>query len=58
MNAVVEKTDDIEIRLFLEALYRKYHYDFRDYSMASIKRRLRQAKERFNCGSYSLLQDR
>ena len=54
----MSKTDDIEIRLLLEALYRKYHYDFRGYSMASIKRRLLQAKEHFHCKSISLLQDR
>ena len=36
------KTEDIEIRLLLEALYCGYHYDFRNYSMASLKRRLRR----------------
>lgn len=52
-----EKTDDIELKLFLEALFQKYHYDFRGYSMASVKRRLKQAKEHFDCRSYSQLQD-
>lgn len=52
-----EHTDDIELRLFLDALYQKYNYDFRYYAMASIKRRLKQARERFNCRSYSALQD-
>lgn len=52
------KTEDIELRLLLEAIYRKYHYDFRGYSMASIKRRLSQALERFDCRSYSILQDK
>ena len=51
-------TDDIELRLLLEAIYRKYHYDFRGYAAASIKRRLAQAKEHFNCRSYTALQDR
>ncbi len=55
---VPEKTDDIEIRLLLEAIFRKYHYDFRGYSMASVKRRLSKALEHFNCSSYSMLQDR
>src|SRR5690606_33894837 len=32
-------------------------YDFRYYAMASIKRRMKQAKERFSCHSYSALQD-
>lgn len=53
-----DKVEDIEIKLFLEAVYLKYHYDFRHYSMASIKRRLKQAKEYFRCESYSILQDR
>ncbi|MCC2671504.1 MAG: chemotaxis protein CheR [Armatimonadetes bacterium] len=52
------KTEDIELRLLLEAIHRQYHYDFRGYSMASIKRRLLQAKERFGCASFSILQDR
>lgn len=52
------KTEDIEIRLFLEAIYQKYHYDFRGYSMASVKRRLTEAKIRFGCRSVSLLQDK
>jgi chemotaxis protein methyltransferase CheR len=52
-----DKTDEIELKLFLEALYMKYHYDFRSYSMASLKRRLKLAKEKFSCTSYSQLQD-
>lgn len=53
-----DKTNDLELRLLLEALFQKYHYDFRGYSMASIKRRLSQAKDHFECRSFSLLQDR
>ena len=55
---MVEKLDDIEIRLLLDAIFRKYHYDFRGYAMASIKRRLKQAREFFNCATFSILQDR
>jgi len=50
-------TDDLEIRLLLEAIYQKYHYDFRGYAMASIKRRLFQARDRFGARSFSMLQD-
>ena len=32
----------IEIELLLEAIYRRYGYDFRDYAPASLKRRLWQ----------------
>jgi chemotaxis protein methyltransferase CheR len=54
---VSEKTEDIEIRLLLEALYQKYHYDFRDYALASVKRRLRQAREQMGFRSVSALQE-
>ena len=53
-----EKIEDIEIRLLLEALYRRYHYDFRSYAQASIKRRLRQARDRMGLSTYSALQDK
>lgn len=52
------KADEIELPLLLEAIFRKYHYDFRGYSQASLKRRLKQARERFDCGTLSQLQDR
>jgi len=52
-----EPLDDLEIALFLEGLYRRYHYDFRSYSMASLKRRIKQARERFKCKSISGLQE-
>ena len=52
-----EKTEDIEIRLLLEALYQRYHYDFRNYALASIKRRLRQACEQLGVPTLSALQD-
>ncbi|MES1244825.1 MAG: CheR family methyltransferase [Acidobacteriota bacterium] len=53
-----ERSDDIELRLLLDAIFRKYHYDFRGYSMASIKRRLGQARQRLGCRTFSQLQDR
>jgi chemotaxis protein methyltransferase CheR len=54
---VSEKIEDIEIRLLLEALFQKYHYDFRSYAMASIKRRLRQGLEQMGFRSFSAMQD-
>ena len=54
----VNHTDDIELKLLLEALFHTYHYDFRGYSMASIKRRMALAKERFHCENFSQLQDK
>lgn len=52
-----QKTEDIEIRLLLEALYSRYHYDFRSYAMASIKRRLKQAREQLGFETFSALQE-
>jgi len=57
-RAVTSSTFDIELPLLLEALYRKYHYDFRGYALASLKRRLGQALRRFECRTLSQLQDR
>jgi chemotaxis protein methyltransferase CheR len=57
-QAVTSSTFDIELPLLLEALYRKYHYDFRGYALASLKRRLTQAMDRFSCDTLSQLQDR
>jgi chemotaxis protein methyltransferase CheR len=54
----MDSTEEIELQLLLEAIYQKYHYDFRGYSMASLKRRLRQACDRFHCKTISQLQDR
>jgi chemotaxis protein methyltransferase CheR len=50
--------EDIEIRLLLEAIYLRFHYDFRRYSMASVRRRLVQARARLGCDTISGLQDR
>ena len=49
---------DIETQLLLDAVYLKYHYDFRGYAMASLKRRLQRAMEHFGCRSISALQER
>jgi chemotaxis protein methyltransferase CheR len=35
------KNEDIELELLLEAIYMKYGYDFRNYSRAHIRRRIR-----------------
>jgi len=49
---------DIEVKLLLEAIFQKYHCDFRGYAMSSMRRRLRQAMDRFGAASLSVLQDR
>ena len=58
MSAVVrDGVEDLEIGLLLEALFRRYHYDFRSYARASIKRRLVQARDQLGFSSISALQD-
>ncbi|SDM28956.1 MCP methyltransferase, CheR-type [Oryzisolibacter propanilivorax] len=50
------RTQEIEQQLLIEAIYRRYHYDFRGYAQASLRRRLQTALTRFNCASLSQLQ--
>jgi chemotaxis protein methyltransferase CheR len=52
-----EKVEDIEIQLLLEVLYQRYHYDFRGYARASIKRRLKQARDQMGFRNFSMLQE-
>lgn len=49
---------DIELTLLLEAIYQRYHHDFRGYSHASLRRRLRAALAHFNSPTLSALQAR
>ncbi len=49
---------DLELKLLLEAVYQRYHYDFRDYALASLRRRMRHAMARFDCDSLGALQHR
>ncbi len=58
MKSAAAETEDIELHLLMEAIFQKYHYDFRDYSPASLKRRLLQARDRFGCTTFSALQER
>lgn len=56
--ATAAESIDIELRLLVEALYLKYHCDFRDYALSSLKRRLTSAMAHFHCETLSQLQDR
>lgn len=49
---------DIELRLLTEAIYLRYSQDFRDYSMASLKRRLLHAREQMDFATLSAMQER
>jgi chemotaxis protein methyltransferase CheR len=54
---VTASLEDLEIGLLLEALYQRYHYDFRPYARASIKRRLVQARSQLGFASFSAMQE-
>ena len=47
---------DLEIELLVEAIFRKYSYDFRQYARASLRRRVVDALAKLNVASVSVLQ--
>ena len=49
---------DIEVKLFIEAVFMKYKYDFRQYGLASIKRRLSSALIAHDIKTVSALQEK
>jgi len=49
---------EIELQLLLDAIYLKYHYDFRSYAQASLKRRLKLAMTQLGCRTLSQVQDK
>jgi chemotaxis protein methyltransferase CheR len=49
---------EIELALLLDAIFQKYHYDFRSYSEASLRRRLNAAQNQLGYESLSGLQHR
>jgi len=48
----------IELDLLLDAIHRRYHYDFRGYSRSSLRRRAELARQTFECATLSELQAR
>lgn len=44
--------------LLLEAIYKRFHYDFRSYSMASLKRRVSAALVAMRCETVTALQEK
>ena len=53
-----EQLEDIELALLLEGLYRYYGFDFRDYSPASLKRRVLERMRAEKIETVSAYQDR
>ena len=49
---------EIELPLLLEAIYLRYHHDFRKYAAAPLRERLEKALEHFGLATLSGLQER
>lgn len=53
-----ETVEALELDLLLEAVFRQYGYDFRDYARTSIRRRIAAIMHRDGLATISALQDR
>jgi chemotaxis protein methyltransferase CheR len=58
VRARTDNGTDIELHLLIDAIYHKYHYDFRHYAAASLKRRVTAGMSHLRCETLSQLQDR
>lgn len=47
------ETEDLETEVLLEAVYRRYGYDFRNYSRVLLKRRMHYFLEKTEYGNLS-----
>ncbi len=54
----MEQLEDIEIQLLLEGLYRYYGFDFRNYALASLKRRILNMVQAEGLSTVSGLQEK
>jgi chemotaxis protein methyltransferase CheR len=54
----LDDVEQLELELLLEAVYRRYGFDFRQYAPASLKRRLRRRQDAEGAQTLSQLQDR
>ncbi|CAG9183540.1 protein-glutamate O-methyltransferase CheR [Cupriavidus respiraculi] len=57
-QAASDEDFELELDLLLQAIFRKYQHDFREYSRASLRRRLTQALGDLGLATLSQLQDR
>ena len=55
-NATVSENESIEFDLLIEAIYKKYGYDFRNYSKATLKRRIQSKLSSSGFDSISAMQ--
>jgi chemotaxis protein methyltransferase CheR len=55
---MMDNYDELETRFLLDAIYQRFQYDFREYGLASVRRRLKQGARALGCETLSGLQDR
>lgn len=58
MGDEAREIEELEISLLLEAIYRRYGYDFRDYARAHLRRRLRHRLESSGLADLGAMQHR
>lgn len=58
VDAGIDELEEIEVKLLLEGVHLRYGYDFRDYSMAPLRRSLQSAMLREGTATISAYQDR
>ena len=56
--ATVGQLEEVEIELLLEGVYRHYGYDFRDYALSSLRRRIWQRVRAEQCKTISGLKEK
>ena len=52
------EVEDVELELLVQALWLRWHADFRHYSRSFLKRRVAKALAHFGCATLSALQER
>jgi chemotaxis protein methyltransferase CheR len=57
-EATRDPNADVELELLLGAIFEQYKYDFRGYSLTSLKRRLTSAMTHFGCETLTRLRER
>jgi len=58
LSQQTQSVEEIELSLLLEGVYRQYGFDFRNYALSSLRRRVWNFMQNENIASISLLQDR
>lgn len=58
MTGHTSVSEKIELDLLVEAIHRRYHYDFRSYSRSSLSRRAELLRQRLHCDTLSHVQAR